>query len=54
MRILIKKYPVTFPETPKVSTELQELIRDLLNKDYTQRLGSEGIDEILSHQFFMK
>lgn len=41
------------PSTPSISDEFTLLIRDLLNKDYRQRLGSEGIQEILSHNFFL-
>lgn len=33
MRALIKRYPVVFPDTPRVSQELKDLIVDLLNKE---------------------
>ena len=48
MSNLIKRYPVAFPEYTCPTQEYIDLIRDLLNKDSTQRLGSEyGTDEIL-------
>ncbi len=33
MAILIKRYPVIFPEAPSTSSDFQDLLRDLLNKD---------------------
>jgi hypothetical protein len=55
MQALIKRYPVVFPELTCPTQEYIDLIRDLLNKDHTQRLGSEdGCTEILSHPFFQQ
>lgn len=53
MENLIKKYPVIFPDEvdstlPAVNSDLKALIRDLLNKDPAQRLGSDRCEmEIL-------
>jgi len=58
MENLIKKYPVVFPDEvdnslPPVNSDLKALIRDLLNKDPTQRLGSDQCEmEILQHAYF--
>lgn len=50
---LILKYPVYFPEERPISPELEQLILDLLGKDWGQRLGSERFEtEILEHAFF--
>jgi hypothetical protein len=53
MMHLIKRYPVAFPDYTCPIQEYIDLLRDLLNKDPTQRLGSEeGSNEILQHPFF--
>ena len=55
MQALIKRYPVVFPDVTCPAQEYMDLIRDLLNKDSTQRLGSEeGVSEILVHPFFQE
>lgn len=44
---------MVFADTTCPTQEYMDLIRDLMSKDYTQRLGSEdGANEILSHPFF--
>ena len=56
MYFLIRESPVSFPDPVRhritVSPEAQDLIVKLLNKDRTQRLGANGIDEILQHPWF--
>ena len=56
MYFLIRESPVSFPDPQRhritVSPEAQDLITKLLNKDRTQRLGKNGIDEILAHPWF--
>ena len=56
MYFLIRESPVSFPDPVRhritVSPEAQDLIVKLLNKDRTQRLGANGIDEILAHPWF--
>eukprot|EP00347_Sterkiella_histriomuscorum_P002890 403366400 len=55
MQILIKRYPVVFPEGTEVSQEFQEIVNDLLIKDIQQRLGSENLErEVFDHAFFKK
>ena len=36
----------------EVSSQLKDLISRLLTKDRTKRLGVNGVDEILSHEWF--
>ena len=44
---------VTFPDSPKVSSECKDLICKLLAKDPAKRLGNTyGAAEIKSHPFF--
>ena len=54
MYFLIRESPVSFPDPIRhgitVSPEAQDLIRKLLHKDRSQRLGN--IDEILAHPWF--
>jgi len=56
MYFLIRESPVSFPDPVRhritVSAQAQDLIVKLLNKDRTQRLGANGIQEILSHPWF--
>ena len=63
MQILMKRYPVVFPrqydngkdQGYNMPHEFQEIIRDSLSKDYTQRLGSEDFkEEFLNHAFLQK
>ena len=35
-----------------MSAECQSLIAQLLNPDFTRRLGAKGVDEIKNHPFF--
>lgn len=57
LQYLILECPVTFPEKEKlgfdISPSAKDIIRQLLDKDKTKRLGAKGdIDEILAHPFF--
>lgn len=57
MQYLIKECPVTFPDKARlgfeVSTHAKDLIKKLLDKDKTKRLGAVGdVTEILQHPFF--
>jgi serine/threonine protein kinase len=57
MQYLIKDCPVTFPDSQKFGMEVSPLARDLikrlLEKDKTKRLGATGdMTEILEHPFF--
>lgn len=57
MQYLIQECPVSFPDKTKmgfdVSPAAKDIIRQLLEKDKTKRLGAKGdIDEILAHPFF--
>lgn len=57
MYYLIENGPIRWPTVEKhgfqVSAEAQELIKALLNKDKTKRLGRHGdVDEVLSHPWF--
>ena len=54
---LIEKFPVRFPDPEKhkivMSEEVQDLIKNLLEKDPLQRLGTKGgMKEIIEHPFF--
>ena len=35
-----------------ISTRAYDLIQRLLSKDFVNRLGSEGVEEIKRHEFF--
>lgn len=49
------KKPLTFPKHTRLSEDLKELLRSLLNKDEGRRLGSyNGIKEVLAHPWFHK
>ena len=53
MEALIQRYPIAFPEFLQPTQDYTDLMRDLLNKDHSQRLGSEeGLKEIVNHPFF--
>ena len=56
MYYLIQEAKVTFPQMEKhgisVSPEAQDLINCLLNKKKELRIGKNGIEEILKHEFF--
>lgn len=52
MDMLIKRYPVVFPETDQDS-DLKALLTEMLNKDPHQRIGSDTCEmEILQHAYF--
>lgn len=57
MYFLIRESPVNFPDPVRhritVSTEAQDLICKLLDKNRKTRLGSNGIKEILEHPWFI-
>jgi len=56
MYFLIRESPVSFPDPVRhritVSPEAQDLIVKLLDKDRMNRLGANGIEEILAHPWF--
>merc|ERR1712226_619691 len=56
MYYLIQEAKVTFPNMEKhgisVSPEAQDFINSLLEKKKDKRLGKDGIDQLLSHDFF--
>jgi len=52
MKSLIKRYPAFVPSSPKFNSDVNDVLRDLLNKDHSQRMGTEGVQEILTHPFF--
>lgn len=56
MYFFIKESPVTFPDPVRhrinVSPEAKDLIVKLLDKNKRERLGANGVDEILSHPWF--
>ena len=43
---------VEFPSNIKLSNQLMDLIKGLLHKDPSVRLGKNGIEEILSNPWF--
>lgn len=54
---LIEKFPVKFPDPVKhkipMSEEVKDLLSKLLEKDPTNRIGTEGgVDEIMAHPWF--
>lgn len=51
---LIKKYPLSFPRGVRdQETDLKELIEQLTEKEYNDRIGSERFEtEVLEHSFF--
>ena len=52
-RELIIKYEVKFPKISNVSNSAKDLIKKLLNKNPSNRLGySQGFKEIKKHEFF--
>jgi serine/threonine protein kinase len=56
MMELIKSYPVQFPRSMmiKFDADLNDTLSELLEKDHTQRLGSEKCEaEILESYYFM-
>ena len=56
MYFLIRESPVSFPDPKRhritVSPEAQDLICKLLDKNRENRLGANGVDEILQHPWF--
>ena len=52
----IKRAKLRFPQKERdriyISPEAKDLIERLLNKDNTRRLGVNGVNEILKHEFF--
>ena len=45
--------PLDFPSTPPVSGELKDLLRQLLQRDPSVRLGTQGgAEEVKAHPFF--
>ena len=46
-----KSQDITFTK-PNIDAEAQDLIKQLLTKDPTQRIGFNGIEEIKSHPYF--
>ena len=49
----IKSSDVKFPEKPKSTPEARDIIRKLLVKDPTQRLGSQkDVEDLKSHPWF--
>lgn len=56
MYYLIRESPVSFPDPVRhrieVSPQAQDLITKLLHKDRQNRLGANGVDEILAHPWF--
>ena len=50
---MITKKELKFPESPKISESLKDLIKKLLKKDYRERLGYQnGFEDIKKHEFF--
>jgi hypothetical protein len=50
---MITKKELKFPENPKISESLKDLIKKLLKKNYKERLGYQnGFEEIRKHEFF--
>ena len=56
MYFLIRESPVQFPDPVRhkitVSPDAQDLITKLLDKNRQNRLGANGVDEILAHPWF--
>ena len=53
MKEMITKKELIFPESPKISESLKDLIKQLLKKDYKERLGYQnGFEDIKNHEFF--
>jgi serum/glucocorticoid-regulated kinase 2 len=53
MKEIITKNEIIFPETPTISQNLQDLLSQLLNKNYKDRLGHQnGFEDIKKHIFF--
>lgn len=57
MQYLITECPVTFPDKARLGFEVspiaRDLIKKLLEKDKTKRLGAaEDVKEVLAHPFF--
>lgn len=56
MFMLIQTAPIRWPDKQKhgieISSDAQDLISKLLNKDKKARLGFGGAKEIMSHPFF--
>ena len=45
--------PLEFPSTPAVSAELKDLLKKLLRRDPSTRLGTQGgAEEVKAHAFF--
>ena len=45
--------PLRFPEAPATSAELKDLLRQLLRRDPSERLGTRGgAEEVKAHPFF--
>jgi len=50
---MITKKELKFPENPKISESLKDLINKLLKKNYKERLGYQnGFEDIKNHEFF--
>ena len=52
MKNIIINIELKFPKNSKISENLKDLIKKLLNKNYKERLGYNGFEEIKNHQFF--
>ena len=52
MKNIIINTELKFPKSIKVSENLKDLIKNLLNKNIKERLGYRGFEEIKNHPFF--
>ena len=53
LKEMITKKELKFPERPKISESLKDLIKKLLKKNYKERLGYQnGFEDIKNHEFF--
>ena len=49
----ICKKDLIFPNNPKISESCKNMIKQLLNKKYNERLGfKDGFNDIKNHEFF--
>lgn len=52
LKNLIINTELKFPKSSKISEDLKDLIKKLLNKNNKERLGYHGFEEIKNHKFF--
>ena len=46
------KEDIKFPEDIEISDTCKQFIWDLLNKNPQERLGSNGYEEVMQHEYF--